>query len=101
MRVLTGALWGRIPSCRPIFNRPKSAGPGKVLCFTHQAGADGVFFNVSGNTVRLDLISHQSVIAFVLPECPARRGENLVGLAGSETLQRLRDFGQVGQRSEQ
>jgi len=91
---------GQVCNLRRVFN-PPSAGPGKILGARTQSGGHGIVFDVVRDAVELDGVPHPSVVRFVLPEgCPAY-AQQLVALAGGESLQRLRDLADVLFRRDQ
>jgi len=88
---------GQVGNLRPIGNRPR-AGPEKFLRVHDQPRFHRVHFDIAYDSVKLRLIAHQPVIAFVLPKRLTGESEYLVALPGCESLERLHRFGNIGER---
>ena len=89
---------GRIVNPRPIVNRP-GARPEKLLRRARQPALHRIHLDVIGDPLKLRLVVNQPIVALVLPEGLPGEAEDSVAFARGESLERLHQLGDIGQRS--
>jgi hypothetical protein len=86
---LTGAwqpLVGQVGNLRPVVNRP-CAGPGKLFRAGRKAGFHRIPPDIPRDPLKLIFITHQAVMALVLPKRFSRAIEDSVGFSRRESLE--------------
>src|SRR5204862_4876864 len=83
----------RAPALQPLggFEIRSGAGPSIIASLFHNAGANGVLFDVVPNFLELLLVAYGMVIAFFLPEGLSSYPQHHVGTLGRDPFQRFSD----------
>jgi hypothetical protein len=91
---------GQVVNLRPIVNRP-TAGPAKLFRRSSQPCSHWIHLDVISDSLKLRLVTHQPIIALILPERPPGQSKHLIALTGRKSLKRLHHLGNLHQRRHQ